>query len=224
MSARLHIIVGDGKEFHVQKELLCKHSEYFRDICSDPLAGYQQPIRINHVDADTAASFFGFLHDEDVYLATGISLTVHQKADGPSHAKRQSYFLHLSKCYVLGWDLKAYTFCNAIMDVLVEFSRKGNNLKFIAGGTEEITKYVASEATYTPLHELLDDNYTGFAKTSERLEEFTKIAGTEEMKVLKVLKDISKSETLDKMKELSFPWERDICYYHKHPDDEDGRS
>ena len=225
MSTRVRIMVGDAREFHVQKELLCKHSAVFKEICSESLTADQQPIRIMHADSDTFASFVGYIHDEDVYLATGIPIIVHQKSDGPSHAKRQSCFLQLAKCYILGWDLSAYTFCNAVMDVLVEISQKGNRLGFIAGGTEEIREHVASQANSTPLHELLDDNYAGFAKYTKRLELFPRMAELQEMVAFfKVLEGISKLEALDRAEDLKFSWERDLCYYHKHPDQEEGYS
>ena len=222
MSTRLHIIVGDDKEFQVQRELLCKHSDLFKDICSE-FASYEQPIRLIHADKDTFASFVGYIHDEDIHLATGIPTSIHQKSDGPTHAKRQSSFLHLSKCHILGWDLRAYGFCNDVMDVLVEFSKKGHNLRFIAGGTEEIREYVASQANNTPIHELLDDNYVGFARCGTRLEDFTKMADPKEMEdFFRVLEGISKSEMLDKDNKLKFPWERHFCYYHTHPGREEG--
>ena len=225
MSTRLRVNVGDNKEFQVQKELLCKHSDMFKEILSEPLVGQQSPIHIVNTEADVFASFVGYLHDEDIYLATGIPTVIHQKSDGPSHGKRQSFFYHLVKCYVLGWELKAYSFCNAITDVLVDFSRKGNKMRFIAGGTKGIRESVAAQATFTPLHELLQDNYAGFAKHPKSLEQFRGMADPEEKEeIYYVLDGINKSEILDKEEKLKFSWERDLCYYHKHPGQNTGYS
>ncbi|KAH8589668.1 hypothetical protein B0O99DRAFT_692235 [Bisporella sp. PMI_857] len=150
LETALHVIVrfpgenaGNDNErapsvtnFFVQKPTIIRHSVFFKKLCDLLMFDFRPSIPITG-DPTAYAVFFSFCENEDINQATGINL-------GREDGRLQGYFLDMAKCYVLGERLRAFSFCNAVINILVSLSKQCNRLGIIGGCVPKTIEYIIS--------------------------------------------------------------------------------
>ena len=233
------MIVGPEKtKFFINKEVICKDSDFFRTACKDEWSERRNNnVRLAEDDSTIFGIYLSWLTTRDINDAEGlISLSSSAEPANNEHGdisrKREESMLdrfhQLLCCYALGDSLQSIKFPNAVIDELVGLSEIFNEGRhgLLASGTAAIRMIYENSVPNSVLRKYCIDHFLpGIAR--EDIEPCIKqylVEDFEEFLADLLPRLLTPQANIDYPLEFPWeaPWNRDRCFYHRHPDEEEG--
>jgi hypothetical protein len=231
------VIVGPQKKtFFISNEVICAESKFFETAFKE--AGSHSRKRTVTLPKDDPTIFGIFLvwittHNlEDAEgLASVNLLEKPAKSDAPNSGRAfaiEERFEQLVRCFILGDSLQSANFQNSVLDSTIRVAKVYSmDYKRLLGGSTAAIKLVYLNSTSnSPLRKYILDMFLSGIGSPWLENNIKNYLGSEHAEFLTELLPRALARDPKSYYPTEFPWtrpwQRDSCYYHRHPDQKEG--
>jgi hypothetical protein len=219
------IVVGKGdkkKEItNVSKQRLCEVSEFFSRACSDRWkSGREGVIELEQADPKIFSIFLAWAFDRNIENSEDYIIVKDKDEDIKSWEDSSTdRHCQLVDCYILGQELLAADFKNAVMDLIIK-NHKFHTKQFCsisATSWQDICDDYGNTPSGSPLRRSLLDTVIAIGKSGFHDNDFLDPHYQPSKVYEEYLIELFNRARPSVNGRHRAPWERDRCDYHDHP-------